>query len=142
TSASIVAGGVLRRGISTDATDFSSKSFDYVVVGGGTAGLTVAARLAENPDTTVGVIEAGEYRPDDPVIDTPGVAFSIPRNATYDWLFKSIPQVYSNNRVVDYPRGKLLGGTSAINIMAFDRASKPEYDAWAKLGNQGWDWDA
>ncbi|KAG8739196.1 hypothetical protein FRC11_000871 [Ceratobasidium sp. 423] len=141
TSAGLVAGEVSRRGISGDATDFSSKPFDYVVVGGGTAGLTLAARLSENPSTTVGVIEAGEYRPDDPVINTPGVAFSIPRNATYDWEFKSVPQVNSNNQVVAMPRGKLLGGTSAINIMAFDRASKVEYDAWAKLGNQGWDWD-
>ncbi|CAE6537230.1 unnamed protein product [Rhizoctonia solani] len=141
TSAGIVAGEVSRRGMSNDATDFSSKNFDYVVVGGGTAGLTVAARLSEDPKVTVGVIEAGEYRPDDPAINTPGVAFSIPRNATYDWLFKSIPQVNSNGRVVDFPRGKLLGGTSAINVMGFDRASKVEYDAWAKLGNTGWDWD-
>ncbi|KAJ1300922.1 hypothetical protein OPQ81_003348 [Rhizoctonia solani] len=140
-TAGVVAGKVSRSSISTDGAEFSSKTFDYVVIGGGTAGLTLAARLAENPSTTVGVIEAGEYRPDDPLINTPGVAFSIPRNATYDWLLKSVPQVNSNNRVVSFPRGKILGGTSAINIMAFDRASKAEYDAWAKLGNPGWDWD-
>ncbi|CAE6433226.1 unnamed protein product [Rhizoctonia solani] len=141
TSVGVVAAEVLRRGISTDGADFASKDFDYVVVGGGTAGLTVAARLSEDSKVTVGVIEAGEYLPDDPVINTPSSAFSIPGNANYDWLFKSVPQVNSNNRVLNLPRGKLLGGSSAINIMTFDRGSKIEYDAWAKLGNPGWDWN-
>ncbi|KAG8707181.1 hypothetical protein FRC11_007624, partial [Ceratobasidium sp. 423] len=102
-TAGIVAGEISRRGISGDATDFSSNPFDYVVICGVTAGLTLAARLSENPSTTVGVIEAGEYRPDDPVINTPGVAFSIPRNATYDWEFKTAPQANSNNQVVAMP---------------------------------------
>ncbi|KDN44352.1 hypothetical protein RSAG8_05616, partial [Rhizoctonia solani AG-8 WAC10335] len=117
-------------------------TFDYVIIGGGTAGLTLAARLSENPKTTVGVIETGEYLPDDPLINTPGSAFSIPGNAKYDWLFKSVPQVNANNRVLKLPRGKILGGSSGINIMTFDRGSKVEYDAWAKLGNLGWDWDS
>ncbi|KAH7337860.1 alcohol oxidase [Rhizoctonia solani] len=124
-SIGVIAAEVSQRGISTDGADFASKTFDYVVIGGGTAGLTVAARLSEDSKVTVGVIEAGEYLPDDPVINTPSSAFSIPGNAKYDWLF----------------RGKLLGGSSAINIMNFDRGSKTEYDAWAKLGNPGWDWN-
>ncbi|KAJ1300911.1 hypothetical protein OPQ81_003336 [Rhizoctonia solani] len=109
--------------IYTDGADFASKTFDYVVIGGGTAGLTLAARLSENPNTTVGVIEAGEYLPEDPLINTP------------------FPQPNVNNRILNLPRGKILGGSSAINIMVFDRASKVEYDAWAKLGNPGWNWD-
>ncbi|CAE7060958.1 unnamed protein product [Rhizoctonia solani] len=141
TSLGVIAAEVSQREILTDGADFASKAFDYVVVGGGTAGLTIAARLSENPKTTVGVIEAGEYLPEDPLINTPGSAFSIMGNAKYDWLFKSVPQVNVNNRVLDLPRGKILGGSSAINIMVFDRASKVEYDAWAKLGNPGWDWD-
>ncbi|KAJ1300921.1 hypothetical protein OPQ81_003347 [Rhizoctonia solani] len=141
TSVGVVAAEISYRGISTDGANFASKTFDYVVIGGGTAGLTIAARLSETPGTTVGVIETGEYLPDDPLINTPSSAFSIPGNAKYDWLFKSVPQVNSNNRVLDLPRGKILGGSSAINIMTFDRGSKVEYDAWAQLGNPGWDWN-
>ncbi|KAG8689296.1 hypothetical protein FRC11_003307 [Ceratobasidium sp. 423] len=141
TSVGVVAAEITRRGVSTDGADFASKPFDYVIIGGGTAGLTLAARLSENPNTTVGVIESGEYLPDDPLINTPSSAFSIPGNAKYDWLFKSVPQANVNNRVLDLPRGKILGGSSAINVMVFDRASKVEYDAWAKLGNPGWDWN-
>ncbi|KAH7337843.1 alcohol oxidase [Rhizoctonia solani] len=140
-SVGVVAAEVSRRGISTDGADFASKTFDYVVIGGGTAGLTLAARLSEHPNTSVGVIESGEYLPDDPLINTPSSAFSLQGNPKYDWLFKSVPQVNVNNRVLDLPRGKVLGGSSAINIMVFDRASKVEYDAWAKLGNPGWDWN-
>ncbi|CAE6346970.1 unnamed protein product [Rhizoctonia solani] len=140
TSVGIIAVEASRRGISTDGADFASKVFDYVVVGGGTSGLTVAARLSEDPKTTVGVIEAGEYLPDDPLINTPSSAFGIYGNAKYDWLFKTVPQTNVNNRELDLPRGKVLGGSSAINVMVFDRASKVEYDAWAKLGNPGWDW--
>ncbi|EUC63663.1 glucose dehydrogenase, partial [Rhizoctonia solani AG-3 Rhs1AP] len=137
----VVTAEVLQRGLLIDGVDFASKSLDYVIIGGGTAGLTLAARLSENPKTTVGVIEFGEYLPDDPVINTPGSAFSIPGNAKYDWLFKSVPQVNASNRVLNLPRGKILGGSSGINIMNFDRGSKVEYDAWAKLGSPGWDWD-
>ncbi|KEP46778.1 glucose dehydrogenase [Rhizoctonia solani 123E] len=140
-SAGVASAEVLQRGLSTDGANFASKTFDYVIIGGGTAGLTLAARLSENPKITVGVIETGEYHPDDPLIDTPGSAFSIAGNAKYDWLFKSAPQVNAGNRVLNLPRGKMLGGSSGINIMTFDRGSKVEYDAWAKLGNPGWDWD-
>ncbi|CAE6444530.1 unnamed protein product [Rhizoctonia solani] len=129
-----------RRGILDDGAKFASKTFDYVVIGGGNAGLTVAARLSENPNVMVGVIEAGEYRSDDPVINTPATVFSIPRTAPYDWLLKTVPQGNANNRAIDLPRGRLLGGCSAINAMVFDRGSKVEYDAWAQLGNPGWDW--
>ncbi|KAH7337866.1 alcohol oxidase [Rhizoctonia solani] len=132
---------VVRKGAPNDGADFASKSFDYVIIGGGTAGLAIAARLSETPHTTVGVIESGEYLPDDSLINTPASVFSIPRNAKYDWLFKSTPQVNANNRVFDLIRAKILGGCSAINVMVFDRGSKIEYDAWAKLGNPGWDWD-
>ncbi|CAE6474994.1 unnamed protein product [Rhizoctonia solani] len=136
-----VAAKTPRRGILTDGADFASKDFDYVVIGGGTAGLTVAARLSENPKVTVGVIEPGEYLPEDPLINTPSVALQIPRTEKYDWLLKTVPQANANNRIVDLPRAKILGGCSAINVMVFDRGSKDEYDAWAKLGNPGWDWN-
>ncbi|CUA71924.1 Pyranose dehydrogenase 1 [Rhizoctonia solani] len=137
----VAAAKALQRGLSADGANFASTAFDYVIIGGGTAGLTIAARLSEDPETTVGVIETGEYLPEDPLINTPGLAFSIMGNEKYDWLFKSAPQVNANNRVLNLPRGKILGGSSGINIMTFDRGSKVEYDAWAKLGNPGWDWE-
>ncbi|CAE6433231.1 unnamed protein product [Rhizoctonia solani] len=126
---------------STNGADFSSQAFDYVVVGGGTAGLALAARLSDSPKVSVGVIEAGPYYENDPLIDTPGLAGQLQGNAKYDWLFKSVPQTHVNNRVLPLPRGKALGGSSAINLMALDRASKIEYDAWAELGNPGWNWN-
>ncbi|CAE6537225.1 unnamed protein product [Rhizoctonia solani] len=136
-SLGVIAADISGRGIPTDGADFAFKTFDYVPH----PYTHVALRLSENPKTTVGVIETGEYLPEDPQINTPSSAFSIPGNAKYDWLFKSVPQVNSNNRVLNLPRGKILGGSSGINIMTFDRGSKIEYDAWAKLGNPGWDWD-
>ncbi|CUA69309.1 Glucose oxidase [Rhizoctonia solani] len=141
TSVGVVAADVVRRGISTDGVNFASNDFDYVVIGGGTAGMALAARLAEDSQKTVGVIEAGEYLPDDPLINTPASAFSLLGDAKYDWLFSSVPQVNANNQAIPLPRGKVLGGSSAINSMVFDRGSKVEYDAWAKLGNKGWDWE-
>ncbi|KAH7337859.1 alcohol oxidase [Rhizoctonia solani] len=124
----------------TNGADFSSQAFDYVVVGGGTAGLALAVRLSDNPKVSVGVIEAGPYYENDPLIDTPALAGQLQGNAKYDWLFKTVPQSHVNNRVLPQPRGKALGGSSAINLMALDRASKIEYDAWAELGNPGWNW--
>ncbi|KEP47070.1 glucose dehydrogenase [Rhizoctonia solani 123E] len=126
---------------STNGADFSSQVFDYVVVGGGTAGLAVAARLSDDPKVTVGVIEAGPYYESDPLIDTPALAGQLQGNAKYDWMFESVPQTHVNNRVLPMPRGKALGGSSAINLMALDRASKIEYDAWEKLGNPNWNWN-
>ncbi|CEL58749.1 Choline dehydrogenase OS=Staphylococcus saprophyticus subsp, saprophyticus (strain ATCC 15305 / DSM 20229) GN=betA PE=3 SV=1 [Rhizoctonia solani AG-1 IB] len=112
----------------TSGAEFTAREFDYVLVGGGTAGLTIAARLSEDPETTVGVIEAGDYFPDDPLINTPSLGLALSGNATYDWLFKSVPQVNVSKRAIDLPRGKMLGGSSGINGMVFDRGSKSEYD--------------
>lgn len=71
--------------LSTSAEDFLKHDFDYVVVGGGTAGLVVAARLTENPDVTVGVLEAGKNKLDDPLIDTPAAFLALYSNPEYDW---------------------------------------------------------
>ncbi|KAI1787181.1 alcohol oxidase [Ganoderma leucocontextum] len=120
-------------------SDFAAVQFDYIVIGGGTAGVTLSARLAEDPSLVVGVIEAGALHLEDPVLDVPvnsGVG-----NATYDWQFVSTPQVHAGGRNLSLPRGKLLGGSSGINGLAWNRGAEAEYDAWATLaGNCSWGW--
>ena len=120
---------------------FAATTFDYLIAGGGTAGLTLAARLTENPQITVGVIEAGVDRTDDPRVLTPGLVVSMWENPDYDWFFKSIPQAHANGRVVAHPRGKQLGGSSAINFDYWTHASQQDINDWGALGNPGWSWD-
>ncbi len=95
---------------------FASGTYDFLVVGGGTAGLTVAARLTENPSITVGVIEAGLAQFDNPLVNIPGFS-GAPFGTAIDWNFTSIPQVELNGNLISYPRGKMLGGSSGINGM-------------------------
>ncbi|KAK3716466.1 hypothetical protein LTR37_006362 [Vermiconidia calcicola] len=117
------------------------QSYDFIVVGGGTAGNTVAARLSQQlPDSSVLVIEAGPYAPTEDRINIPGFKGST-LGTKYDWNFTSIPQEALNNRVITQSRGKVLGGTSAINLLIWDRATEPEYDGWEEVGNPGWGWD-
>ncbi|KAG8908348.1 hypothetical protein FRB99_007275 [Tulasnella sp. 403] len=131
---------VLAGGIVTDPKFFASQKFDYIIVGGGTAGLAVASRLSENRQNLVGVIEAGQHFPDDPLIYTPALFGRTQGQAQYDWLLETVPQPGVNNRIMDQPRGKILGGSSALNYMAFDRASSTEYDALTQFGGSDWSW--
>lgn len=95
--------------------DFIKHEYDFLVVGGGTAGLVVAARLTENPNIHVGVLEAGQALIGDPMIMMPAMYVKTIGDPKYDWLHKSTPQVEANNSVKDIARGKCLGGSSAIN---------------------------
>jgi hypothetical protein len=97
--------------------EFLSHEYDFVICGGGTAGLAVAARLTENPDVKVGVIEAGKYRIGDMLVDTPGLFLQMLGNDEYDWNFRTAPQKGNGDIVHHMPRGKLLGGSSGINYM-------------------------
>ncbi|XP_006455306.1 hypothetical protein AGABI2DRAFT_121236 [Agaricus bisporus var. bisporus H97] len=119
--------------------------FDYLIIGGGTAGLIIAHRLAQNlSHVTVGVIEAGTYHGSGsvPVIDTPGLFGRSLNNPLYDWALKTEPQVNANNRTLVLPRGKGLGGSSLINYLGYTRPSKGEYDALeTTFNNHGWNWD-
>ncbi|KIV89925.1 hypothetical protein, variant [Exophiala mesophila] len=115
--------------------EFVQQSYDYLIVGGGTAGLTVAARLTENPDVTVGVIEAGKNRLGDPLVDTPALFTQMLGNKEYDWAYDTVPQAGNRNRIHQIPRGRALGGSSAINYMMYVRGSDQDYDDWAALAD-------
>jgi choline dehydrogenase-like flavoprotein len=81
-----------------DAASFLSSSFDYLIIGGGTAGLVLAARLTENPNVQVGVLEAGKLRLGDPNVESMGGIGAMLNNTDYDWAFKSVPQVSTLSR--------------------------------------------
>ncbi|CAO2650551.1 Nn.00g018430.m01.CDS01 [Neocucurbitaria sp. VM-36] len=121
--------------------EFLSHTYDYIVVGGGTAGLIVAARLTENPSVKVGVLEAGQNRMADPQVSTPCLYPTLIGRPEYDWCMSSIPQPNAGNKTYSMPRGKVLGGSSAINYLMYVRGSRKDYDAWAEMGNKGWGWD-
>ena len=125
---------------STTLAEFCGRQFDYLVIGGGTAGLTVAARLSEDPHITVGVVEAGPAVFGDVKVDVPG-RFGESLNTPYDWQFETTPQPGFGGRKLAWPRGKVLGGTSALNFMTWNRGNREDYDAWEELGNDGWGWD-
>ncbi|MCJ1252156.1 hypothetical protein MMC30_009395 [Trapelia coarctata] len=119
---------------------FLRNKFTHIIVGGGTAGLAVAARLSDNPDLTVGVLEAGSTAFKDPRINVPG-RFGESLGSEYDWKFETTPQAGLNGRKLPFPRGKVLGGTSALNFMTWNRGCREDYDAWEELGNEGWGWE-
>ena len=123
------------------AAAFAATNFDYLIVGGGTAGLTLATRLSEVQHLSIGVIEAGGDRTEDPNVLTPGLALSTFNNPLYDWAFETTPQTHGNGRVIGHPRGKQLGGSSAINYFYWTHASQLDIDDWGKLGNDGWSWN-
>jgi choline dehydrogenase-like flavoprotein len=116
--------------------------FDYVIVGAGSAGATLAARLTENPNVTVCLLEAGGTgngiltRAPIGVIaqvrDTPKIN---------NWAYSTVPQQGLNGRKGYQPRGRALGGSSAINAMLYIRGHRDDFDNWAKLGCDGWGWD-
>ncbi|KAK3996361.1 putative GMC oxidoreductase [Cladorrhinum sp. PSN332] len=118
----------------------SIDTYDFIIVGGGTAGNALATRLSQGlPKDKILVIEAGPAAQHDDLINVPGFKG---RNlgGKYDWGFPTTPQAGLNGRVYTIPRGKVLGGSSAINLLTFDRAAAAEYDQWAEVGNPGWNW--
>ena len=115
--------------------------FDYVIVGGGSAGCVLAARLSEDPHTTVALLEAG---PSDAsvLVQCPVgiIAGGFLRRWKYNWAFETVPQPGLNGRRGYQPRGRGLGGSSSINAMIYIRGQHEDYDHWAALGNPGWGW--
>ena len=117
------------------------RTYDVVIVGGGSAGCALAARISADPSTSVLVLEAG--RPDtilDPYIHMPAALTFPIGNKRYDWMYSSEPEPHMNGRRITAGRGKLLGGSSSINGMIFQRGNPLDYERWAAdPGMQGWD---
>ncbi|KAG4034945.1 hypothetical protein MFRU_002g02940 [Monilinia fructicola] len=117
--------------------------FDFIVVGGGTGGNTVAGRLAENPNVKILIIEAGPgHNKDIPEIQTPARAFEF-RGSQYDWAYKTTMIDREDYTRVEKPntRGKVLGGSSALNYYTWIRGSKATFDDWEEYGGPTWTWD-
>ncbi|MDQ1920778.1 GMC family oxidoreductase [Massilia pseudoviolaceinigra] len=119
----------------------SAGEYDYIIVGGGTAGCVLANRLTRRRETNVLLIEAGG-RDDYVWIHIPVGYLHCIGNPRTDWLYKTEPDAGLNGRSLIYPRGKVLGGSSSINGMIYMRGQSQDYDRWAELtGDAGWSWD-
>ncbi|HLO95699.1 MAG TPA: GMC family oxidoreductase N-terminal domain-containing protein, partial [Burkholderiaceae bacterium] len=116
------------------------QSHDYVIIGGGSAGCALAARLSEDPSVDVLLVEAGGPG-NSWVVNTPAAGvFQIPTSIN-NWAFETVPQPGLNGRRGYQPRGRALGGSSAINAMVYARGHRADYDHWAALGNPGWSYE-
>ncbi|KAF7985314.1 hypothetical protein HWV62_6495 [Athelia sp. TMB] len=118
----------------------SVKKYDYVIVGGGTAGAVLANRLTASGQHTVLVLEAG-YTDSRQLWSRIPAAFPFLFKKDADWFYETTPQANLNNRRLFWPRGKMLGGCSSMNAMIYQRCSPDTYNDWAAQGNQGWDWE-
>jgi choline dehydrogenase-like flavoprotein len=114
--------------------------FDYIVIGGGSAGCVLAARLTEDPQVTVCLIEAGPVDKS-VLIHCPAGLALLAQTKVANWAFQTVPQPGLNGRRGYQPRGRVLGGSSSVNAMCYVRGPREDYDRWAAEGNAGWGFD-
>jgi 4-pyridoxate dehydrogenase len=115
----------------------SRQSFDYIIVGAGSAGCTLAARLTEDGAASVLLVEAGGWDRD-PWIHIPLGWGKILQKRLHDWMYFSGPEEHADGRRVECARGKVIGGSSSTNAMAFVRGNRGDYDRWAESGLKDW----
>ena len=113
---------------------------DYVIVGAGSAGCTLANRLTADPSVKVILLEAGG-KDTSPLIHVPAGYIKLLDHKKWTWMYYAEADAGVNNRSILYPRGKCLGGSSSINGMIYVRGQPEDFDHWAQLGNRGWGWD-
>ena len=121
-------------------SDISGQTFDYIIVGAGSAGCVLANRLSQDPSVRVLLLEAGG--PDNnPWIHIPVGYFKTMHNPETDWCYRTEPDPNLAGRSLDWPRGKTLGGSSAINGLLYIRGHRSDFDHWRQLGNAGWSFE-
>jgi choline dehydrogenase len=119
------------------AAEVAAEGYDYVIVGAGSAGCVLANRLSADAGVTVALLEAGG-RDTNPWIHIPAGYYRNVLNPKITWQFGSGPEPHLGGRIINWPRGRVLGGTSAINGLLYIRGQSHDFDVWRQLGNAGW----